>query len=74
MKWQPIKTAPEWQRVLVFQREEGPTLSCKTGVFAAVKTGPDEWSLTSHGKKSVRDMNVLNPSPTHWMPLPEAPE
>lgn len=71
MEWQPIETAPEWQRVLVWQREEPKTKSCKTGVFTATLVN-GEWTLTDKGKRGY-GTPCLAPPPTHWMPLPEPP-
>jgi hypothetical protein len=67
--WQPIETAPEWQSVLVFQREAPNTKSNKLSVFSAVLTERG-WTLCNHGR---RKGEFLEPSPTHWMPLPAPP-
>lgn len=73
MKWQHINTAPSWERVLVYQREEHRTKSCNTGIFTAVRVAPDKWNLTGLNGNTDREGN-LDPLPTHWMPLPDIPK
>lgn len=61
-KWQPIETAPLEQWVLVYGGD---------GIEVAVKTCFDEWLMTGYCEESMKHMAYENP--THWMPLPEAP-
>lgn len=63
MSWQPIETAPkDGSHVLVYERGR---------VFEA------QWADTFLGKRNRGWMNYNEgtgeKSPTHWMPLPEAP-
>lgn len=58
--WQPIETAPEYDRVLTFER----------GYVEVRRHEQDHrgqclWSGGSYGDPQ--------PSPTHWMPLPAPP-
>lgn len=67
MSWQPIETAPKGVRVLVFDG---------TDVFES------SWGKVSHVPiygwlnlhNGPEDVELLDPRPTHWMPLPEPPE
>jgi hypothetical protein len=76
-QWQPIGTAPVWKAVLVYQEQARPTKSNSTGVFTAVKCERG-WALSGLSGKTKRDIingsRYLDPDPTHWMPLPEAPK
>ena len=65
MNWRPISTAPKDRAVLVY----GPALDPQgvkftSNVRTAMPSG-DEW--IGHG-------DYFRLQPTHWMPLPEAPE
>lgn len=67
MKWQPIKTAPENTPVLIFD-----------GGMICVAT-LDVWSTRYPGNwccagVSGNDWESSFDTPTHWMPLPEAPK
>ena len=58
MKWQPIETAPEGKKLLVYRLDCGVTL-------AASKNGCwwNAWNL-----------DPMQMPPTHWHPLPEPPK
>lgn len=67
MEWKPIETAPrDWTDVLVFSPEhEG--FNCN-GVFSAFcDTDTGEWITHASGGN-------MRLEPSHWMPLPPAPE
>lgn len=67
-QWQPIETAPKDGQVIIVWDGEA-------------------WEVTAWGKVShvpiygflqvlfrdVNDIDLLNPQPTHWMPLPNPP-
>lgn len=59
--WQTIETAPKNEVVLVV---------CKGKVLAAhYKLEWDGWQA-----EMMHDDQGMIPTPTHWMPLPDAPE
>lgn len=60
MKWQPIETAPKdgTDILLGFANDNRP---------AVVAGWYDNW-------EEYDTINVVKGRPTHWMPLPEAPE
>lgn len=65
MKWQPIETAPKDKRVLVWSGQE---------IYAAhwarhMTTDDEAWVVAQWGEEG--DQALVKP--THWMPLPEAP-
>ena len=62
MSWQPIKTAPRDVFVLVY--EQGWNLTTNDCDIAQHEA-EDVWE-TSEGFRNMH--------PTHWMPLPTAPE
>lgn len=59
--WQPIETAPKDELILV-----GPTK--RMGVCAAMNHSRDGW-----GTETPSEWVTIY-TPTHWMPLPAAPE
>lgn len=66
MKWQPIETAPmDGRQILVYLGDE------KNGYFSneRVQTAMFLPNVKSIGNHFSFDM----PKPTHWMPVPDAP-
>ncbi len=62
MEWQPIKTAPkDGTRVILFRPDW--IESMVTGYW---NKDFDDWFIPYNGSPFL--------SPTHWMPLPEAPK
>lgn len=59
MEWQPIKTAPAWGSILLFDEEWDATL------------GSIQIGYADDGKFIVDACPDFKP--THWMPLPEPP-
>jgi hypothetical protein len=65
MNWKPIETAPKTLKaILIYCAERKNTY---TATWARDEEFP--WS----GKWKHFPGNFLNEVPTHWMPLPEAP-
>lgn len=64
MTWQPIKTAPNDTDILVYGTDDlcGWIEGIKMGI---AKRKGDCWF--NHGAEIIT-------TPTHWMPLPEAPD
>lgn len=63
-EWNPIETVPEGERVLLFDRDWELTVG-------AIQIG----HATDHGgfiTSEIGDCEEFNP--THWMPLPDAPD
>lgn len=63
MQWQPIKTAPRDQDILLFCAKR------KQIVVAGFSEYSENWEV-SYGC-GADDPEIDNP--THWMPLPEPP-
>ena len=61
--WQPIESAPRDARLVLLRVAHGSEWA---GVHAA------HWSASKHAWMYAPDYAV--PRPTHWMPLPPAPE
>jgi hypothetical protein len=62
--WHPIETAPLGEDVIVYSRRWGP-------VIAAFDSEFEEWLSRMQCPVSLR---AKGEEPTHWMPLPRAPE
>jgi len=58
--WQPIETAPQDRRVMVWKEA--------TGIYIS-EFEDGEWPMHGWGRRG----GVWYPRPTHWMPLPEPP-
>jgi hypothetical protein len=68
MNWQPIETAPmDWSHVLVYDCESAQVAE------AYYRQCEDEcgWYLAGGGPSDEGSKLI---EPTHWMPLPPAPE
>jgi hypothetical protein len=59
-EWQPIVTAPEDGFHLLLYRPD----ICFVGYYAA----RGDWVISAPG------LPLMDPQPTHWMPLPKPPE
>jgi hypothetical protein len=65
-QWQPIETAPQGQRVLVYL---GGRVTIAQDININKENDEDQqWVLSWHGPISINEM------PTHWMPLPSPPK
>lgn len=67
-EWQPIETAPkDGTTVIAFRPTDPPHVE---GMYWATYDGTDEgaWHWTYDGDAPSSNQ------PTHWMPLPKAPE
>lgn len=66
MKWQPIETAPKDTAILIY---------ASAYYVAHFNTTNDKWWTYSDGTKTAGE-RLLNSwsGPTHWMPLPDAPD
>lgn len=65
LEWRPFETAPkDGTDLLVFHPEAG--VSIVVYHWTHYGDGPHRWQTT--------DGTVLTYAPTHWMPLPDAPE
>ena len=80
-QWQPIETAPKGGPFLVYGGELGGELSYPAKSTEAVKVSGRAADNLYHKKGDVvfevADTDyyaVWVVNPTHWMPLPEAPE
>ncbi len=62
--WQPIESAPKDTELLVYTRPWGPIIAVHSDEFG-------EWLSRMQVPVSIREDNEL---PTHWQPLPAAPE
>ncbi len=60
MEWQPIETAPDGGKYFL-------AFCPKNGLHLMQRWGGHSETFSLIG-------NVRNPEPTHWMPLPPAPE
>ena len=75
--WQPIETAPK-DGVEILLRDD----VCKThslGRWGKTNVGYEAWWATADGHSVIETQSdfgieYLEINPTHWMPLPEAPE
>lgn len=69
--WQKIETAPEGERILLFEPAEvvvnGQTIPVPF-IFAAMLNEDDQWWDDLMGEVATGF------NPTHWMPLPPPPE
>ena len=69
MKWQPIETAPkDGTTIIAFRPTSPPHIEGMCWVADDDGTGDWYWSYDGDGP------GVHMVKPTHWMPLPEAPE
>lgn len=62
--WQTIDSAPKDQEILVFTRPWGPIIASFSEEFG-------EWLSRMQVPVSIKEDNEL---PTHWQPLPAAPD
>jgi hypothetical protein len=68
MTWRPIETAPDDKQILICQDGEIAVARCMT----AAEDGSVDWIIWR--RLGPDAMAVVMPAPTHWMPLPPAPE
>ena len=69
-QWQPIETAPQWQPIETAPKDEQIMLAIEFD-------GPNDWRIkTGYYFSEEQCWKVWGGSwqPTHWMPLPEAPQ
>lgn len=62
--WQPIETAPKDQEILIYTKGWGP-------IIASLSTEFGEWMSRMQVPVAIKEEGDL---PTHWQPLPTAPE
>jgi hypothetical protein len=62
--WQPISSAPKEREILVYTRPWGPIIAVLSEEFG-------EWLSRMQVPVSIKEDDEL---PTHWQPLPSAPE
>lgn len=68
-KWQPIETAPKDGRdVLVWDEETRTTIHWGNAAHVLIYG----WIKIAHA--DPQDPDLMQPQPTHWMPLPQPPE
>lgn len=70
-EWQDISTAPK--DVLVLVHQPGNMGKWFKTVFCAVQVTDDKWWSNGVGHRPVYK-EMLDPLPTHWMPLPLPPK
>lgn len=64
--WQPIETAPQWERIILFDEEWADTMG-------AIQIGlMDDRACLTEGFEGSEGFKGFQP--THWMPLPEPPK
>jgi hypothetical protein len=61
-EWQPIDTAPMQEYVILWSPAEP-----EGKVLVGYLSGRNQWYDESNGLH-------IDPAPSHWMPLPEAPK
>lgn len=66
-KWQPIETAPRDREILIYSPEYDEQFVAFWGVCP--DDGDSQWVVARS-----KDMVVIVRNPTHWLPLPAAPE
>lgn len=70
--WQSIETAPKGKILLLFavtdRKEDGSITNWKMATGSTPFEGPVEWTWDGY---RLREWDV---QPTHWMPLPAAPQ
>lgn len=62
--WQPIDTAPQDQEILIFTKQWGP-------IIAQHSSEVGEWLSRMQVPVALKGDEEL---PTHWQPLPAAPD
>lgn len=68
--WMPIETAPK-DGTWVLLRSVGPDSGCVVASWDS--DWCDGWWVCDDGKCAI-DLPLRGPDPTHWQPLPQAPE
>lgn len=71
-KWQPIATAPKNGRPVLVSHPAG---ICVAAYLAGTYAGPPAWYVWQGDTYACDGSeNAWDIKPTHWMPLPAAPE
>lgn len=72
MDWQPIKTAPHWDTVLLFVPPTPTSVDFALGLESkpTINIGFYERGVGWRIQRYPRS----RPKPTHWMPLPDPPQ
>lgn len=63
--WQPIETCPPMTAVLLYSAGY---------VVGHFNTTNNKWWTTTDGTKTIGEIALNRDGPTHWMPLPDAPD
>lgn len=71
MEWQPIETAPDDERVLVWAQGFHNPVVAENSVYDWLMMGPGEHDLPCDGSPAG---GLFRLKPTHWMPLPAPPK
>lgn len=68
MGWRPIESALKGKEILLFVPDESPQYVA--GWWCETDDG-DGWA---YADETLYELAVFAPEPTHWMPLPDAPD
>lgn len=71
MNWQPIETAPKNKDILLFCPRHG-VVRGKWNVCKYHRNPKPYWTNDREALFGI--ISIRNDQPTHWMPLPDAPE
>ena len=71
MEWQPIDTAPKDGRLILVGNETGVWVACYDAIFPSGYRPSNPWRSMLLNHDHIRRNHSLEP--THWMPLPKAP-
>lgn len=74
--WQHIDTAPkDGTRLLLFCRDYDPPFFVGNYNWTELPTDhEDYWAGWSFSEELISNHCEIEPEPTHWMPLPAAPD
>ena len=71
MEWQPIDTAPKDGRLIIVGHGNGVWVACYDAIFPSGYKPSNPWRSMLLNHDHIRRNHSLEP--THWMPLPKAP-
>lgn len=71
MDWQTMETAPKDGRLILVGHEAGVWVACYDAIFPSGYKPSNPWRSMLLNHDHIRRNHSLEP--THWMPLPKAP-
>lgn len=75
MEWQPIETAPKDGTYVLVGNDDGVWVASYCATYQSGFRPPNPWLslFLNHTHIKRKEGQHRNSVPTHWMPLPEAP-